>query len=288
MTCSSPSFYISSTRASQLQAMTTSESRLRPNHRGYEHDKRRYRQTQYKSYQCEIQIYHYRANIVSVSELASVLTYEDHGLVEDLLGPDLLAADHYVPPGDQVPSGLIEAAYLPGVFPDPRLRKEAGAAIGFRIGNNTIRWLSFNRAVDDSIINRWIWDRSTEEVEVHYQPVPANYQRRLFDLVAYMPKGIVERRARGCNQEHKQWHDSLWEAKEPTVRSVKIKVKWKNFGIELKEQHRKDREAAELARAEAERARQEAEDEEERSDESQDGKHTRTLYEQQANREQQQ
>jgi hypothetical protein len=52
-------------------------------------------------------------------------------------------------------------------------------------------------------------------------------QRMLFDLVAFKPNELKERRVKGSNAEHKKWHDSLLNAK---LRPVTLKMTWKNCG----------------------------------------------------------
>jgi hypothetical protein len=54
--------------------------------------------------------------------------------------------------------------------------------------------------------------------------------------VALVDKGLKERRVKGANAEHKQWHDSLWDAKR---QPVKLRLTWKNFEAEYQEHQEK-------------------------------------------------
>jgi hypothetical protein len=184
-----------------------------------------------------------------------MLNRSDYGYFETLIGADTLANDHFVPPGDEIPRGCIEAAYLPGVFPDNRSGKHAspGSALGFRTGD-FIEWLCFDRPIDD-ILSTWIWKKSTKLILVKKNIHP-DHKRKLFNLVAYMPKGLEQRRVRGANKEHVQWYTSLLGAKH---RPLRLKLIWKKFGTELKRQHDADRADAELLRKEEE-ARRDAEE----------------------------
>jgi hypothetical protein len=180
----------------------------------------------------------------------------DYGYVETLIGADTLANDHFVTPGDEIPRGCIEAAYLPGVFPDNRSGKHAspGSALGFRTGD-VIEWLCFDRPIDN-ILSTWIWKKTTKLILVRKKIHP-DHKRKLFNLVAYMPKGLEQRRVRGANKEHVQWFTSLLGAKH---RPLRLRLTWKRFGTELKKQHDVDRADAEHLRKEEE-ARKDAEEE---------------------------
>lgn len=216
----------------------------------------RLKQIQYRSYQHEILIYHFRTKHLSVSEFRSLLSRDTHGYVDTLISTDTLAQKP-VPKGDKVPRNCIEAAYFPNVFSQNGARS-TGSALGFRVGNNVIDWVCFDRPIDTSILDSWIGFKTPFGLQVHAQDiVPANHPRRLFDLVGSMPKGISQRRVRGANYEHKQWHDALWEAK---LRLMTLRLTWRNYTAELMDHHTQQRAKAKI-RAEAEglrRLKQEA------------------------------
>lgn len=189
------------------------------------------KQVEYRSYQHDIKIYHFRTYI-TLDEIRTFLTRErhdskkpqhlKHGYVDALIGPDTLANNHFVPEGDDIPADCIEVAYLHGIFPYAMRRIPPGSALGFRAGNNIIEWACFDRPIEDTILNSWVWDPSASQVDLVTTTSP-NDPRRLFDFVASMPKGLRERRVKGANDEHKQWHESLWAAR---LRPLKLKLTW--------------------------------------------------------------
>ncbi|KAF2832333.1 hypothetical protein CC86DRAFT_272323, partial [Ophiobolus disseminans] len=167
---------------------------------------------QYRSYQRNISIYHFRAKYLSVAEFCSLLRRDKHGYIDCLIGTDTLAKIS-MPEGDKTPRHCIETAYVPNIFTQHGQRS-TGSALGFRVGHKVIEWVCFDRPVDVSILNSWIATVTPDCLKVQALNVaPADDPRRLFDLVGTMPKGIQERRVRGANYEHKQWHTSLWGAK---------------------------------------------------------------------------
>jgi hypothetical protein len=98
---------------------------------------------------------------------------------------------------------VLRVRLLLGVFPR---RGIPGSALGFRSGASVIEWLVFTQPVDTIL---------------------SDNPRMLFDLVAFKPNELKERRVKGSNAEHKKWHDSLWNAK---LRPVTLKMTWKNCG----------------------------------------------------------
>jgi hypothetical protein len=188
-------------------------------------------QIQYRSYQQEIQIYHFRTRYMSVGTFRSLLRRDSdlHGYVDILIGSERPLYDLYVPDGDDTPDGCIEVAYLSGVFPR---RGTPGCALGFRSGDSVIEWLVFSQPVD-TILSSWMGIKTHPNEVIIKVGAHRDDPCKLFDLVAFMPKGQAKRRVRGSNAEHKKWHDSLWNAK---LRPVKLKMTWKNFGTGLRAQ----------------------------------------------------
>jgi hypothetical protein len=195
----------------------------------------RLRQIQYRSYQVDIQICHFRADYISVPDFRKLLNRQRDGYIDNLFGTDTLAVEQFVPTGDELPVGCIEVAYLSGVFPKTNKPTTAGSALGFRVGNRKIEWFCFDRSILASILNSWVWDTSIHDLRV-VQIVEPNIHHKIFDIVALVDKGLKERRVKGANAEHKQWHDSLWDAKR---RPVKLKLTWKNFEAEYQKHQEK-------------------------------------------------
>jgi hypothetical protein len=184
----------------------------------------RLKQIQYRSYQLDIQIYHFRADYIPVPAFRNLLARQRDGYVDTLIGTDTLSPDQFVPTGDELPVGCIEAAYLPGVFPR---HNNPGSALGFRIGGNVIQWLCFERPIQTSLLESCVWD--TKMCDVRFDPKSGC---RLFDIVARIDKGLKVRRVKGANREHKLWHDSLWGAR---ARLVRVRLTWRNYGEEKRE-----------------------------------------------------
>jgi hypothetical protein len=210
----------------------------------------RLRQIQYRSYQVDIQIYHFRADYISVHNFRKLLSRQRDGYIDTLIGTDTLASEQFVPNGDELPVGCIEVAYLPGVFPKQNTHSTSGSALGFRVGNNTIQWFCFDRPIQDSLLNTWAWDTNVHDVRV-MQTSAQKSECKLFDIVARIDKGLKQRRVKGANKEHKQWHDSLWHAR---LRPVRVRLTWKSYATEA-------RESRERTRAEAQRRMMVQEDE---------------------------
>lgn len=215
------------------------------------------RQLQYRSYHPDVQIYHFRP-FITVDDFRTFLASERYnpdipqdqkrGYVDMLIGPDTLeTAGLFVPQGDDIPDGCIEAAYLPNIFTFGGGAKTApGSALGFRVGEHKIEWACFHKPIDKTILHSWGWDAQTEQVRFG-APDDAN---RLFEQVAYIPKGVSGVKVIGANEEHKAWFDALRWAE---LRSVHLKVTWKG--------------RVKALRGEQERWRREARDEEARADE---------------------
>jgi hypothetical protein len=166
---------------------------------------------------------------MSVRDFRKLLDRQVHGYIATLVGTDTLLADQFIPKGDELPVGCIEVAYLPGVFPKTTTAT-SGSALGFRIGNNVIEWVCFDHPIQESILNCWVCDKMTRETRIMHNVDPNN-ERKMFDLVAFLGKGIEQRRVKGAHAEHKQWHDSLWGAK---LRPFKLRLTWKSFGAEFR------------------------------------------------------
>jgi hypothetical protein len=202
----------------------------------------RLRQIQYRSYQVDIQIYHFRADYIPVHDFRKLLSRQRDGYIDTLIGTDTLATEQFVPNGDELPVGCVEVAYLPGVFPKHKNPSTSGSALGFRVGNNIIQWFCFDCPIQDNLLDTWVWDTNVHDVRVVHTFDPKS-ECRLFDIVARIDKGLKQRRVKGANKEHKQWHDSLWDAR---LRPVRVRLTWKNYGVEA-------REYRERMRAEAQR-----------------------------------
>jgi hypothetical protein len=225
-------------------------------------------QIQYRSYQQEIQIYHFRTRLMSVATFRSFLKRDAnlHGYVATMISSEKPLFDLYVPDGDEVPDDYFEVAYLPRVFPR---RGTPGCALGFRSGGSVIEWLIFTQPVD-IILSSWMGKEAHPNEVLVKLGAHQDDPYKLFNLVALMPKGQEERRVRGSNAEHKKWHDSLWNAK---LHPVTLKMTWKNFGTGLKVQI--ERPQAEI---EAELAEEEEADADEDHDDN-DNEHTGNIEE---------
>lgn len=185
----------------------------------------RMKQIQYRSYQREIEIYHFQAKYMLLRDFRRLLNRDKHGYIAVLDGPGKPLEANFVNDDDKPPKGCIEAAYLPNVFRQANRTGSSGSALGFRTGEN-IEWLCFDQPIKETILNKWIYKI------VDPGEVSGCSDSKLFDLVAYMPKGLEERKVRGANEEHKQWHDSLLKA---VHRPVKLKLTWKNCSKDLKD-----------------------------------------------------
>jgi hypothetical protein len=185
----------------------------------------RLRQIQYRSYQLDIQIYHFRADYIPVPAFRNLLNRHRDGYIDTLIHIDTLSPEQFVPAGDELPVGCIEAAYLPGVFPR---HNNSGSALGFRVGGNVIQWFCFERPIQTSLLESWVWDTKACVVRT----LESKCEDKLFDFVARVDKGLKQRRVKGANREHKLWHDSLWGAR---ARMVRVRLTWRNYGVEKRE-----------------------------------------------------
>ncbi|KAF1848985.1 uncharacterized protein K460DRAFT_277613 [Cucurbitaria berberidis CBS 394.84] len=174
------------------------------------------KQIQFRSYMHDIAVYHFQAYFISIENFRSLLNRPDHGYVDTLLGLDPLH-DKPLPEGDEPPEGCVEVGYMPNAF------QHGGSALGFRVGENIVEWMCFDRAIDDIIL---------QKIDVGNQGPKGKVM--LFDHVADVLRGVPERRVRGANLEHKGWHDSLWKAEH---RPNRLSLTWKNFGTELRTEH---------------------------------------------------
>lgn len=173
------------------------------------------KQIQYRSYMHEITIYHFQEYHISLHNFRSLLNRQ-HGYVDTLVSFDPLISMPG-PEGDEVPEGCIEVGYLPSVF------QHGGSALGFRVENNMVEWMCFDRPINEMILNT-----------LDVRDLCPGVKLMLFDRVASLDKGISERRVRGATPEHKAWHKSLWKAEH---RRVRVGLTWKHFGTELQKQH---------------------------------------------------
>jgi hypothetical protein len=203
------------------------------------------KQIQYRSYQATIQIYHFRADYMSVSTFRNLLNRHKDGYIDKLVSTDTLRTEQFIPTGDELPAGCIEVAYLPSVFPKTSATT-SGSALGFRMPNNIIEWLCFDRLIETSLLECWVCDRSTRAVRAKQKSDESN-EVRLFDLVGFLGKGMERRRVRGGNKEHKLWHDGLWAARRRTVR---LRLTWRNYKAECREWREERRVEGERARGE--------------------------------------
>ncbi|KAF2023360.1 hypothetical protein EK21DRAFT_11611, partial [Setomelanomma holmii] len=163
---------------------------------------------QYRSYQQEIQVYHYRANFLSVHQLRAYCTLnaDRYGFVTTLLGPDTVENNHLKGKDDILPTGSMETGFLTDVF-----TKWHGCTFGIRVDGKTIEWFVFDRPILDRILNRWWYDAERNEIQRSSNLHPED-PRRLFDFVGISTKGLVQRRVKGANFEHRMWWYSLNQA----------------------------------------------------------------------------
>lgn len=180
------------------------------------------KQIQYRSFKHDITLHHFQAWYLPVRNFCLTLNRQEHGYVDTLLSYDpIIRLQQSVPDGDEIPKGCMEVAYLYNVF------RNGGSALGFRIGNNVVEWVCFDCPIDDLILKKVKIDN----------PHPDGPQL-LFHHVANLPKGTMQRLVKGANLEHKGWYDSLWNAYH---RPVKFELTWKNFGNDLKQECRLQR-----------------------------------------------
>ncbi|KAH7411970.1 hypothetical protein DE146DRAFT_784576 [Phaeosphaeria sp. MPI-PUGE-AT-0046c] len=186
------------------------------------------KQIQYRSYQQSITIYHFRADFISVHDFRNLLHRDEHGYIDTLIGRDTLLPIEVIPEGDIIPAGRIEVAHLPYVLRSGH--KADGSALGFRSGDGIIEWMCFDRCIKALILDAWTCAEETRAIRI-LKDVERNDPSRLFDSVAELEKGIAKRAVRGANEEHKQFHVSLWDAQ---LRNVRVRLLWKGFGTELR------------------------------------------------------
>ncbi|KAB2103261.1 hypothetical protein AG0111_0g8516 [Alternaria gaisen] len=172
------------------------------------------KQVQYHKFEDDVVIYHYATSFISVSDFRSLLTRQQHGYVNHLLGPDPLASIPD-PSGDELPPGCLEVGYLPSVF------VLGGSALGFRFDSNppTIEWLCFDRDIKESIL---------ELLEIN-----THAQRILFERVASLPRAPTPEKKwdrRLAYTEHKDWFESL---KEAGRRPSRLGLTWRRWGTEM-------------------------------------------------------
>ncbi|KAF3041338.1 hypothetical protein E8E12_007301 [Didymella heteroderae] len=200
---------------------------------------------QYRSYQRDIFIYHVRTHLVPLSAVRRALQGQER-YRDRLTSYDPIRYFDVIK-GDEVPSGCIEAAYMPSVL------HGYGSALALRVGSDlgsdAVDWYVFNGPIDESFLSRIV---CADGDWIMRSGVESDDPLKVFDLVGYAEKGLKTRTVRGANREHKGWHDALC-ASQPVKK--KVKLTWKNFGHELKaDQERKVRGTASGLEAQEENA----------------------------------
>jgi hypothetical protein len=196
------------------------------------------RQAQYRTKLRPIQIYHYRVNFLSVHLIRRILGRECPAYRNTLIGPDTQVGLFRID-GDELPKGVVEAAYIPDVWMRPVGRnrfKAYGSALGFRTINknkeNIIEWCCFNDEIEDSVLNKWTFDQSTRVVHVQ-DNFHKDDPKLLFNKVATLDKDpFGDKPKQGkthAYQEHIDWHESLSKA---DLRPLKLKINWPSYPVE--------------------------------------------------------
>ncbi|KAJ8116219.1 hypothetical protein OPT61_g2323 [Boeremia exigua] len=186
---------------------------------------------QYRSYQRDIFIYHVRRHLLSLPLLRRALQSQK-GYRDRLTSFDPIRYSVVVE-GDEIPSGCIEAAYMPSIL------HSHGSALALRsdIEPGRVEWFIFSEPIHETVLSRIVYIDGGWNL----QPgIDTNDPRKVFDLVGYAEKGLRTRTVRGANREHKGWHDSLCSAEEG---KKNLRLTWKGYGNELKaDQERRRRE----------------------------------------------
>jgi hypothetical protein len=186
-------------------------------------------QLQYRSYKYTILLYHYSAYLLPQWKLRNTMTLYEKGYHHSSLGLDPLR-NMRVAPGDEIPPGRIEVAYLPHVF------QKGGSAVGFRTPGRNIEWLCF-RLPAQGLLEQARGDNG----EV------------LFDLVATLEKGGKGEKG---HPEHRAWFESV---RDSTEKDITLHLSWKNKQRDW-ELHEKEREAQEKEAQEREMKEREAQE----------------------------
>jgi hypothetical protein len=195
------------------------------------------RQASYRTKLQSVQIYHYRVNLLSVHTIRRIFGRECPAYRDTLIGPDT-QINLFRIEGDELPENVVEAAYIPDVWMRPRGHnafKAYGSALGFRTMNknkeNIIEWCCFDERIEDSILKKWTFDESTGAVHVQHN-VHRDDPTLLFNKVATLPKNPgkeIKQGKKQAYQEHRDWHESLSEAKLPPP---KLKLNWPTYVVE--------------------------------------------------------
>jgi hypothetical protein len=171
------------------------------------------KQIRYHQFTHNVSIYHFQASFISISTFRSLLKRQEHGYVSTLFSPDPLA-NKPVMDGDEMPVECMEVGYLRDVF------VAGGSALGFRVGNNTVEWMCFDRDIKASILDK---------IDVQTSVYPM-----LFEHV-----GDTERPAAGKGRkvqftEHRDWYECLKGAER---KLFTLSITWRKFGTEMQMEH---------------------------------------------------
>jgi hypothetical protein len=189
---------------------------------------------QYRTYQQEIQIYHFRSNVLSVKAFRHLLIqHPAFGFVDAVIGPDT-QLNLLRPDGDELPNNTIEVAYLPLILSQKKQGRAHAYALGFRTINDKsknkkkdpiIEWFCFDKSIEESILRSWVHQPGTRLIQ-NVPQVHENNPYLVFNKVATLGKGIDKKGVAGAHQEHVDWHASLSGAH---LCSVTLKFQWKRY-----------------------------------------------------------
>ncbi|KAJ4991543.1 hypothetical protein SVAN01_02924 [Stagonosporopsis vannaccii] len=190
---------------------------------------------QYRSYQRDILIYHVHEHLVSLLPIRKALQSQK-SYHDKLVSFDPIRY-YTVIEGDEIPTGCIEAAYMPSIL------HGNGSALALRSNKKAgkVEWFVFRGPIHETFLSQIILFGNNWVLQSDLNP---DDPRKVFNLVGYAEKGLKTRRVRGANAEHKGWHDSLCSGEQE---KVSVKFTWKEYGNELKaEQERRRQEAEEV------------------------------------------
>lgn len=177
---------------------------------------------QYRSYQRDIFIYHVRQHLLSLPVIRRALQSQEE-YRDRLTSFDPI---RYFPvvEGDEVPSGCIEAAYMPSNF------HGHGSVLALRtdIEAGKVEWFIFSGPIHDTFLAQIMFFGDNWNLQPGINP---DDHRKVFNLVGYAKKGLKTRTVKGANAEHKSWHDSLCAAEKA---KENLRLTWKGYGNELR------------------------------------------------------
>jgi hypothetical protein len=170
------------------------------------------KQVLYYQFTQPVKIYHFQASFITISDFRFLLNRQEHGYVSTLLSADPLT-DKPLMDGDEMPNECLEVGYLRDVFVN------GGSALGFRLGNNTVEWMCFDRDIRTSILDK---------IDVRTVVYP-----KLFEHVGdtLRPEGSGRK---VWFTEHRDWFECLKEAGRKPVR---VSITWCTYGTELQKEH---------------------------------------------------